>query len=193
MARMLPRICEEFLFPMTMRHVRRAMVVMGIALGTLMTSGCSNPISKFLFTNHENRNEAMSWEKKQERAEEQGHRAKYQATRSSDDLEWLMQNRIENGLTLTSVNNILGQKGKPADGGTGVSQAGGTSETKDGTYLYGPDDKGQTYQLTFRNSRLVEFNPTTAGSADSIAQMSHSKKETGRASLEEGAKKSAGE
>lgn len=199
MARMLPKVRERFFVPMMLRGVCGA--VMGMVCVTLCASGCSNPVSKMMFTNHKNRNPAMSMEKQQERSEEQAHRAKYQSTRSSADLEWLMKNRIENGLTQKSVNNILGQKGKPAESGSEIAQLGGSTESKkegetgkDGTYVYGPDDKGRTYRLTFRNSRLVDYNPVTAmeqGAGGGIAQANHTKQVAGRVALDEGEKKSA--
>jgi len=150
-------------------------VVLAFAL-----AGCSNPVSKMMFTNHKQRNPAMAPEKQRERGEEQAHRANYRSTRSSEDLDWLMRNRIENGLTLESVNNILGEKGERTDAGDedGIAQAGGASESKDGTYEYGPDDKGRSYRLTFRNSRLVEFNPSLAAEERGVAQASMSKKES---------------
>lgn len=154
--------------------------------------GCSNPVSKMMFTNHKNRNPAMAPDKQRERGEEEGHRANYLATRSSDDLDWLMRNRIQNGLTLSSVNNILGQKGKPTEEADGIAQAGGSSGGTDGTYQYGPDDRGQMYRLTFRNSRLVDFNPAGAaepgseiGQSSQRSKLNSGKKVEGRVSLGE--------
>ena len=154
-------------------------------------AGCSNPVSKMMFTNHKQRNPAMSPEKKRERGEEQAHRANYRSTRSSEDLDWLMRNRIENGLTLESVNNILGEKGERTDvgDGDGIAQAGGASESTDGTYEYGPDNRGRSYRLTFRNSRLVEFNPSLAAEERGVAQASMRKKES---KLKGSGKKEAG-
>jgi len=170
------------------RHFRTLFTIASLSIPFALTSvGCSNPLTKLMFVNHKNRNPAMSSQKQYDRSEEITHRSRYQATRSSADLEWLMKNRIENGLTVDSVNNILGQKGKALDAENQVSQASASSGSKDGTYEYGPDDQGRTYHLTFRNSRLVEYTPSDSlATGPSIAQASHRTSDgPGRASLDD--------
>lgn len=191
MARMLPNAFQE----PTSQSVRgpfRSKISGFALLAIVAVVGCSNPVSKMLFTNHKQRNPAMGPEKQRERTEEQEHRAKYRSTGSSTDLEWLMKNRIENGLTVNSVNNILGEKGDLIEGAEGIAQAGGETGSTDGTYMYGPDDRGRMYHLTFKNSRLVDFNPTIAMDAKGgIARTSLAKKSVGSATLDDDMTKSS--
>lgn len=191
MARMLPNAFQEPTSPQG-RGLFRSMLRGFALLAIVAVVGCSNPVSKMLFTNHKQRNPAMGPEKQRERSEEQAHRARYRSTGSSADLEWLMKNRIENGLTVNSVNNILGEKGDLIEPAEGISQAGGETGSTDGTYMYGPDDRGRTYHLTFRNSRLVDFNPTVAMNArGDIARTSLATKSVGSATLDDDTTKSS--
>ncbi|MFO1022004.1 MAG: hypothetical protein U0903_15125 [Planctomycetales bacterium] len=135
--------------------------VLGLLL--IAASGCS-PLSLMKMPGKHVDKDAVG------RGEEQKHRAQYQATRDSRELAWLMRNRVDNGMTLDTVNKIVGEKGKritpemsDTDGSAGHST--------DGTYRFGPDDQGQTYQLTFKSGRLVDFTrPESEKNGRKLAQ-----------------------
>lgn len=131
-----------------------------IALSVCLCMGCS-PLHALKFPTKK----VLPDPKEAERREEQQHRAKYQATRSSKEFQWLQEHRLENGMTLETVNHLLGQKGKRIDGAGENPADSDAAHKHDGAYRYGPDDQGHTLQLTFKNGRVVDYvNPKESAS-----------------------------
>ena len=91
--------------------------------------------------------------------EEETHRSNYQETRSPADLQWLMRNCVESGMTPTEINGVLGEQGQRVYDDDWIKTRGGHYQSGDDTWKWGPDRKGNSVYLVFRGSKLVNFRP----------------------------------
>ena len=72
-------------------------------------------------------------------------------------LYWLMANRIETGMRLSEVEQILGESGEDvSDQSYGTKD--GIHQTTDSAYSWGPDSEGRSVVLFFREGHLANFN-----------------------------------
>lgn len=73
-------------------------------------------------------------------------------------LFWLISHRLDNAMTLSEVEQVLGVPGEyTADDSYGKSE--GLHQTTDMAYKWGPDNRGQSVILFFRDGRLSNFDP----------------------------------
>lgn len=92
------------------------------------------------------------------RREEAARRTAYQETRSPKALSWLLKNRVRTGMTIREVSEVLGEDGVEEPGADWIRNSGPFNQGDD-VYRWGPDAKGHTIYLVFRQKKLVNFNP----------------------------------
>lgn len=92
-------------------------------------------------------------------SEEEAHRTRYQETRAPADLQWLMRNCVESGMTPTEVNGVLGEQGRRVYDDDFIKTRGGHYHATDDTWKWGPDREGNSVYLVFRSNTLVNFDP----------------------------------
>lgn len=95
----------------------------------------------------------------QQRMEEE-HRSRFQASRSPDDLNWLLHHHIENGMTPSEVSRVIGEEGQRVYSDSWIKNSGGHYHAGDETWKWGPDRQGNSVYLVFRERRLVNFDPS---------------------------------
>ncbi len=91
--------------------------------------------------------------------EEESRREQFQATRSTTDMHWLLRHRVENGMTPTEINRVLGEDGTRVFEDGWIKNRGGHYHAGDDTWKWGPDRAGNAVYLVFRDNKLVNFNP----------------------------------
>lgn len=74
-------------------------------------------------------------------------------------LDWLLAHRIENGMSVDEVSEVLGDTGEKLEQDGQYKNNGGLYQTTDQGYRWGPDRKGRSVTLFFRDGRLVHFDP----------------------------------
>jgi hypothetical protein len=88
---------------------------------------------------------------------EQDCRNDFQVHRDHKALYWLLANRIQTGMQLQEVEQMLGE---PGERETDMSRLKTDSlyQTTDLVYKWGPDQTGHSVVLFFRDGHLVNFN-----------------------------------
>ena len=88
---------------------------------------------------------------------EQTCRDDFQLHRDHKALYWLLANRIQTGMPLHEVEQILGE---PGERETDMSRlkSDGVYQTTDLVYKWGPDQTGHSVVLFFRDNHLVNFD-----------------------------------
>ena len=118
---------------------------------------------------------------------EETNRRDYQSTRSRKALRWLLANRIQPGLSYREVCTMLGEEGIQEYNANWLKTKGGNYRIDDTAYKFGPDDKGQSVYLVFRDDCLVNFNadsfrdsnpPAASYEKGGASQASSSKRES---------------
>lgn len=87
------------------------------------------------------------------------YRERYQTERDPDALRWLLAHRIQQGMTVGDVNEALGQEGEREFDDLHLKTKGGSYRASDVAYRWGPDSRGRSVYLFFRDGRLVNFRP----------------------------------
>ena len=90
---------------------------------------------------------------------EQKYRREYQETGSPEAIRWLKAHRIKPGMTIGTVNEILGEDGRRVYDDTRFKSHGGHYRAGDETYKWGPDAEGSSHLLMFRSDRIVNYDP----------------------------------
>ena len=88
------------------------------------------------------------------------HRRRFQQDRISADFRWLLANATRTGMTPKDVGEVLGERGEIVMNDTWIKSSGGHYRASDEVYKWGPDDKGKSVYLVFREDRLVNFDPS---------------------------------
>jgi hypothetical protein len=94
----------------------------------------------------------------EEAAHERMCREKFLTERDHDALYWLLAHRIGNGMRVRQVEDVLGEPGEHEPDTTRI-QSDGLYHTTDLAYRWGPDRRGDSVMLFFRDGYLVNFNP----------------------------------
>lgn len=90
---------------------------------------------------------------------EREHRLQYIEKGDPDALRWLLGHRIETGMTLAEVNKVFGQEGVEETDDGWIKKHNSRYRRSDNTYGWGPDSRGESIYLVFRNEQLVNFDP----------------------------------
>ena len=93
------------------------------------------------------------------REESQQHRERYQQNRDPQAMRWLLGQRIQAGMSLVEVNQVLGEQGKRRYDDRRLKTHGGNYLTSDVFYQWGPDSDGKNVILGFRDGKLTNFEP----------------------------------
>ncbi len=89
---------------------------------------------------------------------EKSQREKFAINRDHMALYWLLANRISTGMDKHEVEDVLGEPGEIANEFSGVKSE-GIYQSTDNAYRWGPDNKGHSVVLFFRDGRVTNFNP----------------------------------
>lgn len=92
------------------------------------------------------------------RAEEQ-YRRKYLANRDPQALNWLLAHRIQSGMSVDDVQQVLGEEAERETNDKWIKPKQGMYRIDDEVYRFGPDHDGRSVYLAFREGRLVNFEP----------------------------------
>jgi len=89
--------------------------------------------------------------------EEERHREQYLATHDSEHIRWLLNNRVQNGMSKGDVDRVVGEDGERVFDDQKVLTSESVYRTDDLVYSWGPDREGNVYMLVFRDNRLINF------------------------------------
>lgn len=92
-------------------------------------------------------------------SEADNHRQQFQIHRDPKALNWLMSHEIETGMSLASVNDILGESGERVFNDTSLKRNANQYQETDIGFKWGPDTNGRSIVLFFRDGKLVNFDP----------------------------------
>ena len=92
--------------------------------------------------------------------DEEEHRRDFQSTRDPADLRWLLANRISSGMSVSEVGRIVGEEGRRVYDDNWIKKGGGYYQSGDEAWKWEQDRNGQSLILVFRESRLVNFDPS---------------------------------
>ncbi len=90
--------------------------------------------------------------------EEREQREKFSLHQDHKALYWLLANRVGNGMQLHEVEEILGAPGELTTEARQL-KSDGLHQTNDPAYKWGPDSKGYSVILFFRDGHVSNFNP----------------------------------
>lgn len=62
-------------------------------------------------------------------------------------------------MSLTEVRQALGDEGMREENDRWIKTGGGHYRSNDKVHKWGPDNKGRTYYLVFREDNLVDYDP----------------------------------
>lgn len=91
-------------------------------------------------------------------AEEKSNREKFSIQRDHQALNWLLTHRIHNGMQLHEVEEALGGPGEYTTDYNGADSQ-GLHQVTESAYKWGPDSKGQSVVIWFRDGHVCNFNP----------------------------------
>ena len=86
-------------------------------------------------------------------------RTEYQQTGSPEAIRGLLARCVEQGMSPGEVSEILGEPGQRVYDDGWITNDGGVYQVGDEAYKWGPDGRGTSYFLVFRDRRLVNFDP----------------------------------
>ena len=86
------------------------------------------------------------------------HRKEYQLNGSRKALQWLLANRIDQGMDRKTVSEILGQEGERKRDDNKFKSQSSSIRRGDKTYRYGPDNGGRSIYLMYRDDKLINYD-----------------------------------
>jgi|GEM_PF-1040990 len=89
-------------------------------------------------------------------AREQAARDRYSLNHEHQALYWLLSHKIRNGMQLPEVEDALGETGEQTNEFNLIKSD--LFQTTDVAYKWGPDNKGNSVVLFFREGRVVNFD-----------------------------------
>ena len=92
--------------------------------------------------------------------DEEGHRQKYQLDRDPAERNWLLANRIQNGMAVSEVSRVIGEDGQRVHNDGRVKKGGGHYQSGDKAWKWAADRNSQSLILVFREGLLVNFDPS---------------------------------
>jgi hypothetical protein len=126
-------------------------VCLGFALALL--AGCESPEwTRSL-------NDSFAHQDKPSAKTEEQHRQEFQETKSHESMRWLLAHCIHTGMSYNEVCRIMGEDGNLETQDRQLKSGGGNYRIDDEMYGFGPDSKGKTVYLAFRENRLINFDP----------------------------------
>jgi len=92
--------------------------------------------------------------------DEERHRKQYQTERSRASLRWLLAHRVKQGMTHADVARVIGEDGTYEENARWLKANSTIYREDDELFRFGPDDRGQSIYLPFREGKLVHFDPS---------------------------------
>jgi hypothetical protein len=117
-----------------------------------VTAGCESPDWTRTF------NESYAQHERPSSKSEEQHRHDYQATKDHEAMRWLLANCIRTGMSYNEVCDVMGEEGNFETHDRQLKSGGGNYRIDDEMYAFGPDNKGKTVYLAFRENRLINFD-----------------------------------
>jgi hypothetical protein len=87
------------------------------------------------------------------------YREQYLTERDPEALQWLLANRVRQGMTVDEVSEVLGQDGRREFDDGKLKKGNPAFRADDKTYRWGPDSSGRAIFFIFRDGTLVDFDP----------------------------------
>lgn len=94
---------------------------------------------------------------------ESAQRVRYATQQEGDALNWLLEHRVNTGMTVSEVEEVIGVAGERIYDDAAFKVSGGQYQSSDVCYKWGPDRTGKSVVLFFRDGRLVNFDPSEFG------------------------------
>lgn len=91
--------------------------------------------------------------------QEEQHRRKYQESRDPEARDWLFANVVTSGMSRSEITRILGEEGRRVYDDGRFKNDGGHYQMDDEVWKWGPDSKGHSVFLVFRDGKLANFDP----------------------------------
>ena len=89
--------------------------------------------------------------------EQRSHREEFALHRDHKAFYWLLANKISNGMQRPEVEEVFGEPGEYTSEFTRL-KSDGLYQTTDSAYRWGPDSKGYSAVLFFRDGHVNNFN-----------------------------------
>lgn len=86
-------------------------------------------------------------------------RTAYLIDRDPVAFRWLLATQLENGMSVTAVSEVLGEQGELYSDDRELKTNGGQYHQTDVAYRWGPDRRGRSVILFFRDGKLIHFDP----------------------------------
>jgi hypothetical protein len=90
-------------------------------------------------------------------AKEESHREQFAVHRDHKSFYWLLANKVSNGMSLPQVEEEIGEPGEHTTE-FNMLKSDGIYQTTDNAYRWGPDNKGFSAIIFFRDNHVVGFN-----------------------------------
>ena len=91
----------------------------------------------------------------EEMREEDEQRAKFQTDRDPEALDWLLANRLRSGQSVQEVEAVIGNEGERVANDRFLKTNSTVYRDDDETWKWGPDNRGRSLYLVFRDDRLI--------------------------------------
>lgn len=92
--------------------------------------------------------------------DEEAHRQNYQRDRDPAERNWLLANRIQNGMAVSEVSRVLGEDGQRVHNDGWIKKGAGHYQSGDKAWKWAADRNSQSLILVFREGLLVNFDPS---------------------------------
>lgn len=89
---------------------------------------------------------------------EKRHRQEFVLNHSHESLYWLLSHKVSNGMNLQDVEAVLGGPGEQTNDFDSVNPE-GLHQRTDVAYKWGPDKKGCSVVIWFRDGHVANYNP----------------------------------
>ncbi len=91
------------------------------------------------------------------------YRERFQLDRDPVAFTWLLRHRVRSGMSVMEVNEALGEAGEEFSHSEAYKKHTDGYQSTDVGFRWGPDAKGRSVILFFREGNLVNFNPDEFG------------------------------
>jgi|GEM_PF-1674342 len=148
----LPKWEHRMSTPRVALHRQRVhLLPLGLLLGACVSCGCASwaELESILIPTPERFSPA----------EVERHQRQFQIENDPAALNWLLCHQIENGMSIATVNEVIGSEGLREFDDAEMKRNGGHYQQTDVGYKWGPDRKGRSVVLFFRDGKLINFDP----------------------------------
>lgn len=90
-------------------------------------------------------------------AEERSHRDNFAIHRDHESFYWLLSHKVANAMSRSEVEDVFGEAGEYTTDYKRL-KSDGLIQTTDSAYRWGPDNKGYSAVLFFRDGRVINYD-----------------------------------